>query len=191
VFAGHGGFVMHRLVTGMVFGFALLLAPTAGFAQIQHYEASNCELYVEKFQLKPGSYNSINANIYLKVAAAHLDGAIKEVGFRARTYSSPVDLTEEQVGWRNMVAAPVDPFSKDLWKVSVLLEAGPRVSRHEGAFYVLTDADTMFWLHPMNDDSENFSIDTNTFAIAEELVWNELWVNDFERFLGFNPDGCI
>ncbi len=104
---------MHRLVTDAVFGFALLFVSGVGSAQVRHYEAKNCEFHVEKFQLMPGSYNAIDANIYLKVALPHLDGAIKEVGFRVRTYTFPVDLIDDQVGWHNMIATQVDPFDKD------------------------------------------------------------------------------
>ncbi len=181
---------MHRLVTSLVFGFTLLFASGVGSAQVRHFEANNCEFHVEKIQLIPGSYNAINANVYLKVAIPHLDSAIREVGFRVRTLTSPVDLIDDQVGWRNMVATQVDPFSKDQWKVSVLLEAGERSSKHVGAFYVLTEQGTMYWLHPMNDQTENFSIETNTFSIEEHLVWDEIWINDFDRFLGFNPERC-
>lgn len=181
---------MHRLVTSAVFGFLLLLTSNVGFAQIRHVEAKNCELYAEKIQLVPGSYSAIIANIYLRVSSPHLDGAIREVGFRVRTYTSPVDLINNQIGWHNMVATQVDPFSEDQWKVSVLLDAGFRELRHVGAFYVLTDAGTVYWLHPMNVAEENFLIETHTFEIENELVWDEIWINDFDRFLGFNPERC-
>ncbi len=190
MFAGHGGFVMHRLVTSFCLGFALLLTSHVGFAQLHHIEAKNCELYVEKIQLMPGSYSSIIANIYLRVSLPHLDGAIREVGFRLRTYTSPVDLIEDRLGWHNMVATQVDPFTDDQWKVSVLLDAGFLALRHVGAFYVRTDTNTVYWLHPMNASDENFSIDTNTFAFDNELMWGEIWINDFDRYLGFNPERC-
>ncbi len=181
---------MHRLVTIFFLGFALFLAPHVGFAQVRQFEARNCELYAEKIQLIPGSYSSIIANIYLRVGMPHLDGAIQEVGFRVRTFTSPVDLIDNQIGWRNMVARQVDPFSDEQWKVSVLLDAGFLALRHVGAFYVRTDANTIYWLHPMNASDENFSIDTNTFVVDNELIWGEIWTNDSDRYLGFNPERC-
>jgi hypothetical protein len=182
---------MHSLVTGGLLGLVLFFAGDAESNEVRHYEAANCEIYVEKIQLMPGSYNSINANLYLKVAKAHLDGGIKEVGFHGRTITSPTDLIEEQVGWRNMVAVPLDPFgTSDLWRVGLLLEAGARISRHEGVFYVMTDKGTIFWLHPMNNSSENFVIDTAMFAVENELVWSEIWIDESDTYLEFNPKRC-
>jgi hypothetical protein len=72
----------------------------------------------------------------------------------------------------------------------VLLEAGARTLRHVGAFYVLTNQGTMYWLHPMNDQTANFLIETSMFVIEGDLVWEEIWINDYDRFVGFNPERC-
>jgi len=182
---------MHRIATNIVLGIALFVVPVVGFAQIRHYEATNCEIHVEKFRVAPGSYNSINANIYLKVAIPHLDGAIKEVGFRLKTITTPVDVTDDQRGWHNMVAVPLDPFgTSDQFKVSILLKAGERSLQHEGVFYVLTDTGTMYWLHPLNDMKKNFLIGITTFTMESELMWEEMWINDYDHFLPFNPERC-
>lgn len=169
---------------------AVLFGASVGFADSRHYEAENCEFYVEKIQLIPGSYQSISANIYLKVALPHLDGQIKSIGLRALSQVKQGER-EEVLEWRNIQAELVTPYGlEDQWKVSLLLEAGGMQSIHEGAFYLQTSAGTWYWLHPGHSGDKNFVIDSGIFVLDHEFVWNELWINDFPHFSGFNPEGC-
>lgn len=175
--------------TFMVF-LALLFASTVGFAESRHYEAENCEFHVEKIQLIPGSYQTIIANIYLKVALPHLDGAIKAIGVRALSKMRHGEA-DDTLDWRNIQAERVTPFGPDdQWKISLLLAAGGLQSIHEGVFFLQTTEGTWYWLHPDHQVDKNFVIDSQVFTFNNELVWNELWINDVPGLSSLNPDRC-
>lgn len=167
------------------------LASGVAFADSRHYEAQNCEIYVEKIHLQKNSYDSVSANFYIKVTNAHLDGPVREVGMRGQALTR---LSNGQVildEWRNQVAARVNPFGGgDLWRLTLLLDAGDLHKSYEGALYVVTERETWYWLHPMNDGRRNFHLRMDTFHIDNETVWDELWVNDYPRYADFNPKRC-
>lgn len=170
---------------------ALFFTASAAYADSRHYEAENCEFYVEKIHLQQNSYQSVSANLYIKVALPHLDAPVKEVGMRSQAHvqrgSSGV-FSEE---WRNTPAVKVNPFGDtDQWRLTLLMKAGELKTTYEGTFYLLTEAGTWYWLHPMNDGRQNFWITTDTFTIDNEVAWHEIWVNDHQRLRGFNPQRC-
>lgn len=170
---------------------ALLLTASAAFADSRHYEASHCEFHVEKIQLQENSYQSVAANLYLKVALPHLDSPVKAVGFRGRSFVTRGQGETVAGEWSNFPAARVNPFGDDdQWRLTLLMKAGDMNSVYEGVFYLLTEQGTWYWLHPMNDGRQNFWITMDTFTVEDELVWHELWINDFERLQGFNPQRC-
>lgn len=170
---------------------AFFLTSGVAFADSRHFEATHCEFHIEKMRLQENSYQTLAANLYIKVALPHLDGPVKEVGFRTQAHvkRGQGDLLAEE--WRNLPAARVNPFGdNDQWRLTLLLKAGNLSAIYEGAFYLLTERGTWYWLHPMNDGRDNFWVTTDTFTFENELALHELWVNDFERLRSFNPKRC-
>jgi hypothetical protein len=126
-----------------------------------HYEANNCEIFIDKIKTNSGSHGYHGLTFYLKTLNSHLDSEIEEVGFRSKTVDNS---SNESRDWNNKILIPFYN-AKDYWTFNLNISHDWGYLTHEGSFYVKTKNGTYYWAKPTRapEQTENFMFDSNTY----------------------------
>lgn len=133
-----------------------------------HYDANHCELFIDKAVNYSTSHAYKSMFFYLKTLNNRLDGKPQRVGFRyiASDKSGYCERNPESGNckhlgeWRELEAQPF--YSDDYYSFSLFIGSDYNPSlRYKGAFFVITDKGTTYWMK--NGEDQDFIIDYNTF----------------------------
>lgn len=140
--------------------YLLILAGFQAFSlYAAHYNATHCEVFIDKLELRVSSHGSRTITPFIKILTWRLDSPIAEVGFRRKT-----TLNGNYAGeWKNEVLSSHSPVG-DYWATwghTVSSDYGTTI--FEGAFYVTTKNGTTYWAK--NNIGGNFIFDRNAWDI--------------------------
>ncbi len=187
---------MSRLLTALFL--TLALSPVSAFAGA-NYDAKNCEIFIDKFEMSRSSHGVIAITPYVKVLKSRLDGAIVAVGLYNQTTTTYNNNGSPQVNktpWRDdLTFSSVSP-TDDYWSLYSGFAVHSDYSSNviEGVFYVRTDKGTTYWVK--SSEGGNFTFDANAWQNLVNLPGSAksayLWSVSTQRpeLRYYNPQNC-
>lgn len=165
-----------------------------------HYDATHCELFVDKVTIARSSHALLNVVLYLKAPTNVLAqwGGVDRVEYWAKL-TAERDCASDNCG--KWVAYPAAPWfgSRDYFSVTLTVSHDFTFPlTYEGVFHVVTKDGTNFWVHAPNGG--NFFIDS---ALARNVEARrgyyyflshgqgpEFALNTVDEFPYLNPRSC-
>jgi hypothetical protein len=150
----------------------------------RHYDAKNCEIFIDKIGIEQGSHASFRILFNVKTLNYRLDGNLVEVGFR--NFEGNTEGTGHD--WRNDVLqthfGATDYFDGDL-----LVNAdGEGRSSFTGAFYAKTDKNVYYWFKQA--DGSDFKFDYDTYFSLARQVGIRVIPTQTDALSQYNPGRC-
>lgn len=171
----------------------LALLATPAFAG-NHFDAKNCEIFVDKVKAPTSSHGIHGMVFFLKTLNDRLDGAIAEVGLRAtQSYTDQHSPDPYVTPWQDYPAARYLGAS-DYFEIEVALGSDFSEAWAEGVFYVRTTKGTTYWLKPSS--GKNYAINDDMWADAwysygsQYPHYSMIPTQEVAKLRPLNPDVC-
>lgn len=169
-------------------------APSTVAETAAHFNASHCEIFVDKVSAITSSHGMHGITFFLKTINARLDGAIAEVGIRRNETSQiPPEMVGTVSEWKDVTFMPY-MGSGDYFEGTVALGSNFRTLMSEAVFYVRTVVGTTYWLKQAAGG--NFMINDQMFRRVYSLYaqryphYSMIPTQAEDSLRDFNPDQC-
>jgi hypothetical protein len=147
----------------------LSLSVAPAFASGAHYNAKNCEVFVDKVGLIRGSHTFNQLVLFVKVLPQRLDSGLVEVGFRSQRDDRVYHSDYRHYDWNDQKLTNF-PGASDYFVLTLPLSSDFGQSVHEGAFYVRTAMGTTYWLKQANGANFVFNPDIGR-SLESTMQW--------------------